>query len=65
MADKQTTNVNNEDLWQDGAPIKGIKITAVITTGDEKYWVDGTPIKELFPKGNMDTGKFFLIFEEG
>jgi hypothetical protein len=64
MANPQTGNRNEEDMWVDGAPFVGIKTSLLLDTGDEKYWSDGAPALCLFPKGNNDTGKFFLLFDE-
>lgn len=63
MAFIENKNENNEQFWVDGQPFEGIKNNLLVDTGTEKYWVDGQPVGDLFPKSNLDTGKFYFLFE--
>ena len=63
MANPQYLPGNEEDCWLNGEPASGLKTTMVENTGTEKYWVNGAPASDLFPRGNNDTGRFFIIFD--
>lgn len=64
MAIPKYTPINDENFWVDGESSFGVKTTLLTNTGSERYWMDGNPAVELYPQGNNDLGRFFIIFEE-
>jgi hypothetical protein len=52
----------NETFWIEGVPFQGIRVQTT-KTGSEKYYLNGEVTSELFPYNNIDTGKFFFLFE--
>lgn len=52
----------NETYWIEGVPFQGIRVQST-KTGSETYWINGEATSELFPFNNIDTGKFFFLFD--
>lgn len=52
----------NETYWIEGQPFQGIRKQNT-KSGTETYWLNGEPVQELFPFNNIDTGKFFFLFD--
>lgn len=63
MANNNAVNPNgNETYWIEGIPFQGIRNQST-KSGSQTYYVNGETISELFPYNNIDTGKFFFLFE--
>lgn len=52
----------NETFWVEGIPFSGIRVQST-KSGSDKYWINGEAVSELFPYNNIDTGKFFFLFD--
>lgn len=52
----------NETYWTEGIPFQGVRKQNT-RAGSETYWMNGEAIIELFPLNNIDTGKFFFLFD--
>jgi hypothetical protein len=52
----------NETYWLNGIAFEGVR-DQLSLTGSETYWFEGQPEQNMFPLNNLDTSKFFLLFE--
>lgn len=54
--------LGSETYWIEGQPFQGVRKQNT-KPGSETYWMNGEAIIELFPFNNIDTGKFFFLFD--
>jgi hypothetical protein len=59
-----STNINLEGFWNDGKSFPTVNTTLVNNSGTETYWINGFPTEELFQISSIQTGRFFLVFDE-